>query len=100
LDTTSNRAGRPRDVAEYIKEQPLTALAIAGAAGFVLGGGITRRVGLAMLTVVGRVALRAVATSLILGIVTGDDYGRPSRRDRPQKAGFGDERHDNGRTDI
>lgn len=99
MDSPSNHPAQPRDIAEYIKQEPVTALAIAGAAGFVLGGGITRRVGLAVLTAVSRIALRAVATSLVLGVVT-RDYAWSGRRDRTQNAGFADGKHDNARTDL
>jgi hypothetical protein len=58
-------------VGEYVRDEPLTALAIATVAGFVLGGGVNRRVGLAVLTIAGRIALRSVATGLIVGMVTG-----------------------------
>ena len=79
-------------MSEYVRDEPLTALTIAGVTGFVLGGGVNRRLGLAMLTVVGRIALRAVATSLIVGIVTGDNDGarRGSSRkgDRLQGTGY------------
>ena len=65
-----------RNVGEYVKDEPLTALAIASVAGFVLGGGVNRRIGLAMLTTVGRIVLRGVATSLIVGMVTGSHDNR------------------------
>lgn len=65
------RRHRSRDVSEYVRDEPLTALAIATAAGFVLGGGLNRRIGLAMLTMVGRTVLSGVTNSLILGMVTG-----------------------------
>jgi hypothetical protein len=82
-------------VSEYVREEPLTALAIATIAGFVLGGGVNRRIGLAMLTIVGRIALRDVATSLIVGMVTGS---RDNRRQDSAKDGSG--RHDNAGTDF
>ena len=78
MDQRDHSAARHREVADYVRDEPLTAVAIAGAVGFVLGGGITRRLGFAMLTTVGRIAVRTVASSLILGIITGDaNYGRP-----------------------
>ena len=101
MDTSANSAARHRDVSEYVRDEPLTALAIAAVAGFVLGGGVNRRLGLAMLTIVGRIALRGVATSLIFGMVTGgNDDGRLDRNTRHDSARTGGERHDNGRTDI
>ena len=65
MEISANRAARHRNVVEYVRNEPLTALAIAAAAGFVLGGGVNRRVGLAVLTIAGRIALSSVATILI-----------------------------------
>ena len=95
VDISANSGTRQPNLGEYIREEPLTALAIATAAGFVLGGGVTRRIGLAVLTMVGQIALRGVATNLIVGMVTGgyDSVGRDSTR-------HGSKRHDNGRTDF
>ena len=70
-DTAAARRSRVRDVSEYVRDEPLAAVAIATAAGFVLGGGVNRRIGLAILTMAGRMAFRGAATSLILGMVTG-----------------------------
>ena len=67
MDTSINKVARQRDVGEFVRDEPLTALAIAAAAGFVLGGGVNRRLGLAILTTVGRIALQSAATSLIRG---------------------------------
>jgi DUF883 C-terminal glycine zipper region len=82
-------------VGEYVRDEPLTTLAIATAAGFVLGGGVNRRIGLAMLAMVGRTVLRDVATSLILGMVTGS-YDNATQDSARQ----GGQRHDNGRTEF
>jgi hypothetical protein len=71
---------RERDIGEYIKEEPLTSLAIAGGVGFILGGGANSRIGLALLTIVGRIALRGAATSFIVDLVSGNrDNQRPDR---------------------
>jgi len=91
---------RERDVGEYIREEPLTALAIAGGVGFVLGGGANSRIGLALLTIVGRIALRGAATSFIVDLVTGNRNDQKSNRG---KARGGDRRngnYDNGRSDL
>jgi hypothetical protein len=52
---SANTIERPRwqerDIVEFVKEEPLTALAIAGGAvGFIFGGGANSRIGLALLT--------------------------------------------------
>jgi hypothetical protein len=71
MDSSVTSAAAPhRDLSEYIKEEPLIALAMATAAGFVLGGGVNRRVGLAMLTIVGQIAIRSVASGMIAAMVT------------------------------
>jgi hypothetical protein len=84
-----------RDVSDYVRDEPLTALAIAAAAGFVLGGGVNGRVGLGILTFVGRNVLRGVATSLIVGIFAGT-----SDNVSHDRATHGGERYDDGRTEY
>ena len=89
--------GRDRDIGEYIgkhiDDEPLTALAIAGAAGFILGGGASSRLGLAALAMVGKIALRGAATNFLVGLfVPNPNQGsrraertRPSRRRNQEK---------------
>ena len=43
---------------EMVKEQPVMWLAIAAAAGFVLGGGVRRSNGVALLMLIGQTAMR------------------------------------------
>jgi hypothetical protein len=67
-----------RRVSEYVRDEPLSSLAIAAAAGFIIGGGLNGRIGQVMLAVVGRMALQSAATSLITGMVVGtDENGKP-----------------------
>ena len=91
---------RNRDIGEYIREEPLTSLAIASGVGFIVGGGANSRIGLALLSIVGRIALRGVATNFIVDLVTGkEDNQRPDRataRARSHRNGY----HDNPRTDF
>jgi hypothetical protein len=95
VEESASSATQYRDVSQYVREEPLTTLAIAAAAGFFLGGGITRRVGLGMLAIVGRMVWRDIATSLIVGTLSsGDDKRRRAR------AGRDNGRYDNGRADI
>jgi hypothetical protein len=56
------------ELGEYIRDEPLSALAIAGAAGFILGGGASSRIGLAALAMVGKIALRGAATNFLVGL--------------------------------
>lgn len=72
-----SRRGSDR-VAQYVRNEPLSALALAAAAGFVVGGGLNSRVGQALLTMVGRIALQSAAASLIAGMVAGShENGKP-----------------------
>jgi len=91
---------RERGVGEFVREEPLTALAIAGAAGFILGGGANSRIGLALLTIVGRIALRGAATSFIVGLVTGDDDNRNTERAKARGESHDNGKHVDGRTDF
>ena len=91
---------RERDVSEFVREEPLTALAIAGAAGFILGGGLDSRIGLALLTIVGRIALRGVATGFIVGLVTGDGGSQNPERAKAQGGHHCNGKHGEGRTDF
>lgn len=69
------RRPRQRDyVAEYVRETPITALAIAAAAGFLIGGGLKNRLGLAILGIVGRVAIQGAATTFMAALATGNDH--------------------------
>jgi hypothetical protein len=83
--------GRDRDIGEYIKDEPLTALAIAGAAGFILGGGASSRIGMAALAMVGKIALRGAATNFLVGLFVpnpdrrGAERARSSRRRNQDK---------------
>ena len=89
--------GRDRDIGEYIgkhiDDEPLTALAIAGAAGFILGGGASSRLGLAALAMVGKIALRGAATNFLVGLFVPNlnqgsrraERTRPSRRRNQEK---------------
>lgn len=62
---------RRRRVDKYVRDEPLGSLAIAAAAGFIIGGGLHSRVGHAMLTIVGRIALQSAASSFIAKMIAG-----------------------------
>ena len=93
-----------RSLGEYVREEPLTSLAIAGAAGFILGGGAKSRIGLAALAMVGKTALRGAATNLIVGLFFPETKrstrkrGKSRPRDRDERHDHA--RHDNGRADF
>lgn len=91
---------RERDIGEYVREEPLTALAIAGGVGFILGGGARSRIGLALLTIAGRIALRGAASSFIVGLVTGNRDDQKSDREKSRGETRRNGIHDNRRTDF
>jgi hypothetical protein len=101
-DAIEQMRRRERDIGEYISEEPLTALAIAGGVGFIFGGGANSRIGLALLTLVGRIALRGAATSFIVGLVSGnrDNYNQNPDRARARGESYRNGNNDNGRTDF
>jgi len=79
-DTDESLHRREQDVGEFVTEEPLTALTIVSGAGFILGGGLNSRIGLALLAIVERIALRGAATSFIVGLVTGNSDDQNSDR--------------------
>ncbi len=99
-DADERRRRRDRDIVEYIREEPLTSLAIAGAVGFILGGGARSRIGLALLTIAGRIAMRGVATSFIVGMVTGNRDNQNPDRTKARGEGHRNGYHDSARTDF
>jgi hypothetical protein len=52
-------------LADRIRERPLVSLGLAGATGFVLGGGAFSRTGMAILMIFGRLWLRQAVTDVI-----------------------------------
>src|ERR1700720_1585662 len=99
-DDYERRRRRDRDIGEYIKEEPLTALAIASGVGFIFGGGANSRIGLALLTLVGRIALRGAATSFIVGLVSGNHDNQRQDRATTRGGNYRNGNHDNRRTDF
>jgi hypothetical protein len=71
-----------RDLTIYIKDEPVKSLAIATAAGFVFGGGLNSRLGMAMITIGTRMALRGVWGYALAGAVISRSHqpGRPGAR--------------------
>jgi hypothetical protein len=99
-DPDERRRRREWDIGEYISEEPLTALAIAGGVGFILGGGANSRIGLALLTIAGRIALRGAATSFIVDLVTGNHDNQRQDRAATRGGSHRNGNHDNSRTDF
>ena len=99
-DAVERLRRRERDIGDFVREEPLTALAIAGAAGFILGGGANSRIGLALLTIVGRIALRGAATSFIIDLVTGDGHHQNPDRTKTRGVNQRNGKDDDQRTDF
>jgi hypothetical protein len=91
---------RERDIGEYIREEPLTSLAIASGVGFLIGGGANSRLGLALLSIVGRIALRGAATNFIVDLVAGNHDSRKPDRATTRGGSYRNGHYDNGRTDF
>jgi hypothetical protein len=91
---------RNRDIGEYIKQEPLTSLAIAGGVGFIVGGGAKSRIGLALLSIVGRIALRGAITSFVVDLVTGNHQNPGAGRGSNRAGGYRNGHHDNHRTNF
>ena len=60
-----------KDVETAIRNKPLTAAALAAAAGFVVGGGMASRPGLVILALLARKAARETAINLVGEMVRG-----------------------------
>jgi len=58
-----------RQIEKTIREKPLSAAAIAATAGFIVGGGLATRPGLAMLMLFGRMAARETAVNFVTDMV-------------------------------
>jgi hypothetical protein len=88
-ETQERNRRRDRDLGEelggYIRDEPLSALAIFGAAGFILGGGASSRIGLAALAMVGKIALRGAATNFIVGLFVPNPDRRGAERARSNR---------------
>lgn len=69
---TQSRVSRWSDA---VRREPLKALAAATTVGFVFGGGASTRVGFAICSVIGRIAVREAALQFITGMVAVDGNG-------------------------
>jgi hypothetical protein len=99
-DDVDRRRRRNRDIGEYIKEEPLTSLAIASGVGFIVGGGAKSRIGLALLSIVGRIALRGAVTSFVVDLITGNHQDRGAGRGSNRGGSYRNGYNDNHRTDF
>jgi hypothetical protein len=95
-DADERERRRERDIGEYIREEPLTSLAIASGVGFIIGGGASSRLGLALLSIVGRIALRGAATNFIVDLVAGNHDSRRQDRATTRGRSYRNGNHDNG----
>ena len=81
-DISTDAVQLSRDLTIYIKDEPVKSLAIATATGFVFGGGLNSRLGMAMITIGTRMALRGVWGYALAGAVISRSHqpGRPRTR--------------------
>jgi len=77
-----NESRRSRDVREYIRHEPVTALAMAAVAGFIVSGEASARPGLALLAFIGQIAVREAATYFVIGTVADSDRARRDLQNR------------------
>jgi hypothetical protein len=63
--------GGAREVETTIRDKPVAAMAIAAAAGFVVGGGMASRPGSVILALLGRKAVRETAANFVGQMVRG-----------------------------
>lgn len=82
MDTSADSAqsphGRRESLDEYVRDAPFTSLGIAAAAGFLVGGGFKNRVGLAILAILGRLAIQSAASGFIAAMATGSHLNNGS----------------------
>jgi hypothetical protein len=67
-----NRRGFEIDLRQFeksIRERPLSSAAIAAGAGFIVGGGLATRPGIAMLLLFARIAARETAFNFVTGLI-------------------------------
>jgi hypothetical protein len=57
---------------ESVRDDPLTALAIAATAGFLVGGGASSHTGRSMLALIARIVAPGAALNFVAGLVTGN----------------------------
>ena len=60
------------EVAQFVRERPLTSMMVAAAAGFIFNGGMTSRAGRAVTAFVVPIVLRGLITNAILDFVSAD----------------------------
>ena len=74
--THRSTARSPRDdqtLTEMVQAQPVISIAIAAAAGFVLGGGMRSRNGVALLAFIGQLAMRDAMGNIVNGTFGGSN---------------------------
>jgi hypothetical protein len=71
-DESASDYQRSPELVDYVRAEPLKSVTVAAAAGFILGGGLNSRVGLALLAFVGRIALRQMVTGSLVELVAGN----------------------------
>jgi hypothetical protein len=74
-DAVRSRGHLSSDITSYIKSEPIKSLTLACAAGFVLGGGLNSRLGVTMITLASRIALRGLVINGLADSLMSKRYG-------------------------
>jgi len=69
-DRSKRGSAENRTLAETVSESPLTSAGIAAGVGFLLGGGLRTRAGMALLLFVGRIVAREMTVNYLAGAVS------------------------------
>jgi hypothetical protein len=70
------REGRlSSDITSYVKSEPIKSLTLACAAGFVFGAGLNSRLGVTMITLASRIALRGLVINGLADSLMSKRYG-------------------------
>ena len=78
-DATGNSRLAEPTLTERIRERPLLSLALAGLAGFVIGGGAASRTGSSTLMLLARIWLKQAASDALVSAIVSDGTAKPNR---------------------
>ena len=78
-DAAGNSRLAEPTLTERIRERPLLSLALAGLAGFVIGGGAASRTGSSTLMLLARIWLKQAASDALVSAIVSDGTAKPNR---------------------
>ena len=77
-DAAGNSRFPEPTLTERIRERPLLSLALAGLAGFVIGGGAASRTGSSTLMLLARIWLKQAASDALVSAIVSDGTAKPN----------------------